>query len=88
MSQLMSQFMSQAMPQAIAPATGSISTETGVSVAKLLGQHYGDRSVYLQDSNDRALLKDAFSLGLVTIDGQLTTTGYAFWQSWQRDQPG
>ena len=52
----------------------------GSSVARLLGQHYGDRSVYLRDSNDRALLQDALSMGLVSTDGQLTTAGYAFWQ--------
>jgi len=53
-------------------------------VAKLLGQHYGDRSVYLQDARDRALLKDALSLGLVSIDGQLTVAGYSFWQRHQQ----
>ena len=55
------------------------------AVAKLLGQHYGDRSIYLQDWRDRALLNDALLLGLVSTDGQLTTAGYDFWQSHQQD---
>ena len=54
------------------------------AVARLLGQHYGDRSVYLHDANDRVLLNDALSLGLVSSSGQLTTTGYHYWQSHQQ----
>lgn len=67
------------MPQTIQ----STFREPASAVARLLGQHYGDRSVYLQDASDRELLKDALSLGLVSTDGQLTIAGYSFWQRHQ-----
>ncbi len=55
------------------------------SMAKLLGQHYGDRSIYMESARDRALFKDAEFLGLVTTHGQLTSAGYTFWQRHQQD---
>lgn len=55
------------------------------AVARLLGQHYGDRSVYLRDADDHAILNDALSRGLVSMEGQLTTAGYTFWQRHQQD---
>ena len=57
----------------------------GGAVAKLLGQHHGDRSVYLCSPRDRALLNDALLLGLVSSQGQLTSAGYTFWQRYQQD---
>ena len=49
-------------------------------VARLLGQHYGDRSVYLSEVGDDTLLELARSRGLISTDGQLTTEGYRYWQ--------
>ena len=57
----------------------------GSAVAKLLGQHYGDRSVYLRSERDRSLLNDALLLGLVSSQGQLTTAGYTYWQRHDKD---
>ena len=47
---------------------------------KLLGQHYGDRTVYLNEPSDRDLLRHALAKGLVSAEGQLTTAGYVLWQ--------
>lgn len=58
---------------------GNDDTQTG-SLVRLLGQHYGDRSVYLREPRDHVLLKDAMNRGLVSSSGQLTSRGYALWQ--------
>ncbi len=50
------------------------------SLVRLLGQHYGDRTVYLRDPRDRLLLKEAINRGLVSASGRLTSRGYAWWQ--------
>lgn len=50
------------------------------SLVQLLGQHYGDRSVYLREPRDHVLLKDAMNRGLVSSSGHLTSRGYALWQ--------
>ncbi len=55
------------------------------AVARLLGQHYGDRSVYLSEDGDQSLLEIAQASGLVSADGQLTTRGYAYWQRYRRN---
>ncbi|HEY5701672.1 MAG TPA: hypothetical protein VIT83_06255 [Gammaproteobacteria bacterium] len=60
---------------------GQITPESGTrSLVRLLGQHYGDRTVYLRDPRDHLLLKDAISRGLVSASGRLTSRGYAWWQ--------
>lgn len=46
----------------------------------LLGQHFGDRMVYLQGNKDRRLFKLAVEEGLVTEDGYITIEGYRAWQ--------
>jgi hypothetical protein len=51
------------------------------SLLRFLGQHYGDRSVYLSDARDRELLREAVGRGLVSPAGRLTSIGYALWQS-------
>lgn len=55
------------------------------SLVRLLGQHYGDRSLYLQDPRDHLLLQDAKNRGLVSLSGRLTSRGYAFWQRYEAD---
>ena len=47
---------------------------------RLLGQHFGDRLVYLQGSNDLRLFKLAVEKGLITEDGYITKEGYRLWQ--------
>lgn len=63
---------------------GNDDTHTG-SLVRLLGQHYGDRSVYLRDPRDHVLLKDAMNRGLVSSSGRLTSLGYALWQRHEDD---
>ena len=46
----------------------------------LLGQHFGDRMVYLRENKDWRLLKLAVEQGLVTEDGYITIEGYRLWQ--------
>lgn len=58
--------------------------DTGALV-RLLGQHFGDRSIYLRDRRDRLLLRDAMHHGLVSSSGRLTSRGYAFWQRHEED---
>lgn len=50
------------------------------ALVRLLGQHFGDRSIYLRDPRDRVVLQDAMSRGLVSASGRLTSRGYALWQ--------
>lgn len=52
----------------------------GREVMHLLGQHFGDRMVYLQGNKDWQLFKLAVEQGLVTEDGYITTEGYRSWQ--------
>ncbi|HEX9585668.1 MAG TPA: hypothetical protein VGB36_14310 [Gammaproteobacteria bacterium] len=55
------------------------------SLLQLLGQHYGDRSVYLREPRDHLLLQDAMRRGLVSSSGRLTSRGYALWQRHEYD---
>lgn len=48
-------------------------------VAVLLGQHYGDGSVYLLGARDRILLEQAVRDGLVSAQGYLTPAGQQIW---------
>lgn len=50
------------------------------AITRLLGHRFGDRLVYLLGGEDRPLLNQAMSLGLVNDEGYLTTSGYQFWQ--------
>lgn len=45
-------------------------------LARLLSQRFGDGLVYLADSDDHRLLREAVASGLVSRDGQLTAAGY------------
>ena len=69
-------YESEAMPG----STKAMPQPSPDDVARLLGQHYGDRSVYLREAGDRDLFELAQSIGLISADGQLTTRGYAYWQ--------
>ncbi|MDH3672752.1 MAG: hypothetical protein OES46_16620 [Gammaproteobacteria bacterium] len=51
------------------------------ALARFLGQHYGDRSVYLDREGDELLLEEAIRLGLVSEEGYLTRAGYEHWAS-------
>lgn len=44
----------------------------------LLGQRFGDGSVYVHDPAERSLLHKAMSLGLIDAEGYLTALGYHF----------
>lgn len=55
------------------------------SLVRLLGQHYGDRSVYLRDPRDHVLLQEAMDRGLVSSSGRLTSRGYALWRRHEDD---
>ena len=57
---------------------------TAHALARLLGQHYGDRTVYLSSNSDQALFEAARAMGLISSEGQLTTEGYSYWQRHQR----
>ena len=50
------------------------------AIARLLSHRFGDRLVYLLGGEERPLLNQAMSLGLVSDEGYLTTSGYQFWQ--------
>ncbi len=49
------------------------------ALARLLDQRYGDGQIYLTDANERAVLKAAVNMGLVSKDGYLTHSGRRFW---------
>lgn len=60
--------------------TGSIDrSPPNREVTVLLGQHYGDGSVYLHDASDRVLLKRAIEGGYVSPEGYLTPAGHQLW---------
>lgn len=46
-----------------------------VAILKLLGNHFGDGSVYFREQFERSLYAQAVSLGLVSADGLLTAAG-------------
>lgn len=50
-------------------------------LANLLGQRYGDGTIYLHTAQDRHLLKKAKALGLVSEAGYLTRAGQEFLQT-------
>lgn len=52
----------------------------GIAIATLLNQRFGDRSVYLQGSDDRVLLKRAMQLGYINEEGYVTRFGHQLCQ--------
>lgn len=48
------------------------------ALAHFLEHRYGDGLVYLQNNEDRALLRRAIQLGFVNEEGYLTPAGYRF----------
>ena len=48
-------------------------------ITVLLGQHYGDGTVYLHSARDRILLREAISKGFVSPEGYLTPQGHQVW---------
>ncbi len=49
------------------------------ALTSLLDQRYGDGQIYLTDVKERAVLKAAVNMGLVSKDGYLTHSGRRFW---------
>lgn len=52
--------------------------ENDQAMAQFLEHRYGDGLVYLQNNEDRALLRRAIQLGFVNEEGYLTPAGYRF----------
>lgn len=50
------------------------------ALVRLLGQHFGDRLVYLRRPEDGRLLRRATALGFVSEEGYLTATGCQCWR--------
>lgn len=50
-------------------------------LAQFLGRRYGDGLVYMQEREDKVLLRLAMKLGLVSEEGYLTPSGYRFWNA-------
>ena len=53
----------------------------------LLERRFGDGSLYLRNEKDRQLLNRAVDLGLVSMQGYLTTAGKRFVQTGTLDEP-
>ena len=64
--------------RAIAAKPTTRSTDSAMT--RLLSHHFGDRSLYLLDEEDRELYPQAIALGLVSEEGYLTHRGYQLWQ--------
>lgn len=59
---------------------------THSEIGRFLGQHYGDRMVYLRDRHDRRLFRQAVRQGLVSADGYVTAEGYGLWRRHAEDE--
>ncbi len=63
-------------------ATHTLNSAGSLPMRKLLDQRFGDGSIYLFGSEQRAIFDLGRAQGLIAEDGQITTSGRRFLAGW------
>ena len=63
-------------------ATHALGSARSLSMRNLLDQRFGDGSIYLFGSEQRAIFDLGRAQGLIAEDGQITTSGRRFLVGW------